>query len=339
VIVTTPQELSFADVVRGVEMFDTVNVPCIAVVENMAYYESDCATMVNNADKLQEDVRAMLEEKGLMNSNTNGENNDDSEKDSIAEELVQMVLNNAKTEPVRIFGPGHKQRLSSQWGIEHTYSMPLMDRIAANGDSGTPYVLDNPDSPQTQIYKDLASSVVSEVAKCKFSSRRPDIEFVEEFNLLMVDDEPLEPVALRRDCRCAACVEELTGRQILQPADVPENIKPLRMASTGNYALSVDWSDGHRSLYPYRQIKKLVYGEDYEEDSGQQKFQPNNGRNKDQSDEETETTTQQQQQQQPDTTTATIEKEQPPLETEETPTTTTSPSSADATEEKACSCC
>jgi len=337
VIVTTPQELSFADVVRGVEMFDTVNVPCIAVVENMAYYESDCAKMVNNADKLQEDVRAMLEEKGLMNNN-NGENKD-GENDSIAEELVQMVLNNAKTEPVRIFGPGHKERLSSQWGIEHTYSMPLMDRIAANGDSGTPYVLGNPDSPQTQIYKDLASSVVSEVAKCKFSSRRPEIEFVEEFDLLMVDDEPLEPVALRRDCRCAACVEELTGRQILQPADVRDNIKPLRMASTGNYALSVDWSDGHRSLYPYRQIKKLVYGEDYEEDAGQQKFQPNN-QNQNQNDEET--TTQQQAQQapppSPDTITATIEEEEPPLETVETPTTTAS-SSADATEEKTCSCC
>jgi DUF971 family protein len=325
VIVTTPQELSFADVVRGVEMFDTVNVPCIAVVENMAYYESDCAKAVNNADELQEDVRAMLEKKGLLNNNNNGENNN--ENDSIAEELVQLVLKNAKTEPIRIFGPGHKDRLSSQWGIEHTYSMPLMDTIAANGDSGTPFVLGNPNSPQTQIYKDLASSVVSEVAKIKFSSRRPEIEFVEEFNLLMVDDEPLEPVKLRRDCRCAACVEELTGRQILKQADVPETIKPLRTYSTGNYALSVDWSDGHKSLYPYRQIKKLVYGEDYEENATR-KFQPQNK-------EESETQPQQQQQapSSPDTS-AKIEEEEPQPETAETAS-----SSANATEEKTCGCC
>jgi len=268
VIVTTPQELSFADVVRGVEMFDTVNVPCIAVVENMAYYESDPSKVVNNANELEQDVRAMLEEKGIVNMN-----GDDG--GGIAEELVQLVLNNAKTEPVRIFGPGHLQRLSNQWGIEHTYSMPLMDQIAANGDSGMPFVLGNPDSPQTKIYKQLAQSVVSEVAKTKFSknSRRPEIEFIEEFGILMVDEEPLEPKELRMACRCAACVEEMTGRQILQPSDVPDNIKPLRMTSTGNYALSVDWSNGHKSLYPYRQIRKLVYGDDAGDEAPQEAFE------------------------------------------------------------------
>jgi len=255
VIVTTPQELSFADVVRGVEMFDTVNVPCVAVVENMAYYESKPSEQINNQDQLETDVKKMLEEKGLL-SNSNGEDN------KLAEELVQMVLKNAKTDPIRIFGPGHKQRLADQWGIEHTYSMPLMDQIASNGDSGTPYVLENPDSPQTQTYKELAKSVVSEVAKAKFSSRRPEIEYIEEFHIIQVDDEPLEPATLRRACRCAACVEELTGKQILKPSDVPDSIKPIRMSGTGNYALSVDWSDGHRSLFPYRQIRALIEQDD-----------------------------------------------------------------------------
>lgn len=284
VIVTTPQELSFADVVRGVEMFDTVNVPCIAVVENMAYYESDPSKAISNADELEQDVRAMLEEKGIVTAD-GGSGGDDS--GGIAEELVRLVLNNAKTEPVRIFGPGHKERLSNQWGIEHTYSMPLMDKIAANGDSGIPFVLSNPDSPQTKIYQELAKSVVSEVAKTKFSKngRRPEIEYVEEFGILMVDEEPLQPAELRRACRCAACVEEMTGRQILKPSDVPDSIKPLRMSSTGNYALSVDWSDGHRSLFPYRQIRNLVHGgegggddDDDDDDAGDDKPSKDGGK-------------------------------------------------------------
>ena len=266
VIVTTPQELSFADVVRGVEMFDTVNVPCVAVVENMAFYESDPKKSIVNKDELGDDVRTLLEQKGLL-----GNNGDD-----IADELVNLVLQNAKTEPVRIFGPGHKQRLSTQWGIEHTYSMPLMDQIAANGDSGIPYVLGNPDTAQTQIYKDLAKSVVSEVAKTKYSNanKRPEIEYIEEFHMIQVNEEPLEPAELRRACRCAMCVEEMTGKQILKPSDIPDSVKPLRMSSTGNYALSVDWSDGHRSLYPYKQIKQLVYGDDEKESSQTKKAEP-----------------------------------------------------------------
>jgi Mrp family chromosome partitioning ATPase/DUF971 family protein len=246
VIVTTPTELSFADVVRGVEMFDTVNVPCVAVVENMAFYEPDKEKLFDT-NKLKAAFASTLAEK-LVNGDS----------ESLAEELVEVVLQNTESKKIKIFGHGHKERLANLWGIEHSFSIPLMEKIAANGDSGTPFILEYPDSPQAAIYKELAKSVVSEVAKTKFSQTRPEIVYNEENHLLQVDNETMTPASLRRACRCAACVEEMTGKQILIATSVPETIKPLRMSSTGNYAQSVDWSDGHRSLYPYRQIRSLL---------------------------------------------------------------------------------
>mmetsp|Transcript_20549 Transcript_20549/g.23443 ORF Transcript_20549/g.23443 Transcript_20549/m.23443 type:complete len:543 (+) Transcript_20549:65-1693(+) len=259
VIVTTPQELSYVDVQLGIEMFDSVNVPCIAVVENMAYLELEKSTITKKPkfdySPLRGAFAEKLKEAGVDASATN----------DLAAQLVEITQRTSTTtssiesEPVRIFGPGHMQRLSDQWGIQHTYSVPLMNRIAANGDSGTPFVLEYPNSPQSKIYKQLATSVVSEVSKIKNATNlRPVIEYNEDFHIISIDDEYLEPAELRRACRCAACVEEFTGRQILKPSSVPENIKPMKMVPVGNYAISIDWWGGHKSLYPYRQIKELL---------------------------------------------------------------------------------
>ncbi len=269
VIVTTPQELSFVDVERGVQMFDTVNVPCVAVVENMAYLERERENFIRDESLLMEQfAKALLRKEGLVS--------DEGAAVDVAKDLVEIVRANLRsdnadgsgegTEQIRIFGPGHKRRLSEQWGIEHSYSIPLMGQIAQNGDSGTPFILGNPTSPQAEIYMQLARSVVSEVSKAKYGKGkgggRPDVIYVSEKHAIQViergHESTISPAGLRRGCRCAACVEELTGRQILNPTSVPESIRPLSMSPTGNYALSVDWSDGHRSLYPYRQIRAMI---------------------------------------------------------------------------------
>lgn len=60
---------------------------------------------------------------------------------------------------------------------------------------------------------------------------------------------------LRLACPCAACVEEMSGRPILNPAGVPPDIRPLSLALVGSYGLRVQWSDGHGTgIYTYVQL-------------------------------------------------------------------------------------
>ena len=67
--------------------------------------------------------------------------------------------------------------------------------------------------------------------------------------------------ALRLACGCAICVDEWTGEQRLDPAAVPEDVKPLRIESVGRYAIQIAWSDGHESgIYPFTRLRELDTG-------------------------------------------------------------------------------
>lgn len=67
-----------------------------------------------------------------------------------------------------------------------------------------------------------------------------------------------EPRYLRINCPCAGCVEEMTGRALLDPSMVPPDVYPLAIRHVGRYALQFEWSDGHRTgIYPFDQLRRM----------------------------------------------------------------------------------
>jgi DUF971 family protein len=61
---------------------------------------------------------------------------------------------------------------------------------------------------------------------------------------------------LRDLCPCADCVEEGTGRKLLDPSAIPEDIRPERIEAVGNYAVQFFWSDGHSTgLYTWATLR------------------------------------------------------------------------------------
>jgi DUF971 family protein len=62
--------------------------------------------------------------------------------------------------------------------------------------------------------------------------------------------------ALRLACPCAECVEEMSGRPLLDPDRVPADVHPLVVELVGAYGLRVRWSDGHGTgIYTFDRLR------------------------------------------------------------------------------------
>jgi Mrp family chromosome partitioning ATPase/DUF971 family protein len=209
VIVTTPQHISFVDVVKGIEMFDTLKVPVIAAVENMSFFED-----------------------------ANGE----------------------KSFP---FGKGALAHLENEFGFKNTLEIPLEGKLSHCGDQGTPFVETHPTHTITKLLAGFSKSIEAEIEKIKkHGVTQPKVSF-DEKNGVLIAPEGTTPYyinakRLRLDCRSALNKDEFTGESLVDASDIAEDVYPLSMNPVGNYALGINWSDGHSSLYPYEQLMSLV---------------------------------------------------------------------------------
>ncbi|WP_437185031.1 DUF971 domain-containing protein [Planctomicrobium sp. SH668] len=64
---------------------------------------------------------------------------------------------------------------------------------------------------------------------------------------------------VRCECPCASCVNEFTGEKMLNPDTIPESVVPDGVSFSGNYALKIQWNDGHNTgLYTWEHLEKLA---------------------------------------------------------------------------------
>jgi ATP-binding protein involved in chromosome partitioning len=54
------------------------------------------------------------------------------------------------------------------------------------------------------------------------------------------------------------CVDENSGRRVLDPKTIPLDISTKRIDKVGRYALTLAFSDGHSTgIYTYKSLRKL----------------------------------------------------------------------------------
>ena len=63
---------------------------------------------------------------------------------------------------------------------------------------------------------------------------------------------------LRGHCPCAECVDENTGIRTLDVESLSDQIRPMHLSFSGNYALKIYWNDGHQTgLYTWDHLERL----------------------------------------------------------------------------------
>ena len=66
------------------------------------------------------------------------------------------------------------------------------------------------------------------------------------------------PRQLRLACPCAGCIEEMTGRALLDPSTVEPGVWITAVSYVGRYALRFRFSDGHDTgLYTFEMLRSV----------------------------------------------------------------------------------
>ena len=167
------------------------------------------------------------------------------------------------------FGPGHRQRLVSEFGIAQScvnralaqlllhvlaasrvgrYSLPIDAALSHAGDTGMPIALSRSPAAIAATFDALAAGVVRQVAVLSRGAQplAPLVEFVDSSGTVVVTPHEGSCATWTFAELRAACLGAGSSS-----TRVAAGVRPVGMRARGNYALGISWSDGIESIYPY----------------------------------------------------------------------------------------
>lgn len=166
-----------------------------------------------------------------------------------------------------VFRSGGAELVAKELNVPLLKSLPLDSDVVTGSDDGVPIVISHPDSPSARAYLDLAGRFAAELSTVLSGGRdsRAEVtQFEPNDKVRMAKlnwNDGRQSLVSYRDlrflCPCANCVDEGTGRRIITKEKVAEDVRPLKVQTVGNYAISIHWSDGHQTgIYSYDYLRR-----------------------------------------------------------------------------------
>jgi DUF971 family protein len=153
-----------------------------------------------------------------------------------------------------LFGEAGGKSLEARFGLETLAELPITGSLSGSLDA----------LAGTDIANRTTDIVIRALGKKSLEKpSRPHVDHdAKTITLTWADTGEVVTVsnsALRRACSCALCVDEMTRAPLLDPKSIPMDIHAEKVGIIGNYAITVDWSDGHNTgFFPYKTIRDLA---------------------------------------------------------------------------------
>lgn len=171
-------------------------------------------------------------------------------------------------ETTAIFKEGGGEKLARTLGVPYLGSLPLDPEIMLSGDEGVPLLEKNAQSPASQAVLQLANRLDQEVRAAAATQNNVEPKTYslvnstdhQELRIEWTDGQisSIDPFSLRVNCGCASCVDENTGKALLDPSRVSADIRMTGVQGVGRYALTASFTDGHSTgIYPFKKLKSL----------------------------------------------------------------------------------
>lgn len=170
------------------------------------------------------------------------------------------------SEPVYLFGRGGGEKLAHETGSSFLGSIPLDPELCQCGDKGTSlFSLDpNAQKPVTKAFVELAKSIAESVihaGKQTLSIKAIQQKDAHAFTIVWNDgkEQDFRLSDLQRNCPCANCVDENTGRKLLDPNTVKEDVRAETIRNVGRYALQIQFTSGcSTGIYSYNHLRTMT---------------------------------------------------------------------------------
>lgn len=180
----------------------------------------------------------------------------------VVENMSGFVCTNCGTEHL-VFKKEGGRTLAQESGTAFLGRIPLETEIMTGGDAGEPLLVRSPNAPASRSFIDLARAFEHEVAR---TNGAPLADEPKNVAIGSVGDLLIEWAdghagingawGLRVNCPCASCVDEDTGKRVLDPKRIPLDIKISEVHPVGRYGIGIAFSDSHNTgIYKFEILR------------------------------------------------------------------------------------